>query len=66
LGIVVTQFTSSSLLVEHPLLVKYSKLRRCTFVVVTIILNFALFGYFTSNPFHYQLDPHLVPVIEYS
>jgi len=30
LGIVVTQFTSSSLLVEHPLLVKYSKLRRCT------------------------------------
>ena len=32
LGIAVTQFTSSPLSVEHPLLVKYSKLRSCTFV----------------------------------
>jgi len=35
-------------------------------IVVTDILNFALFSYFTSNAFCYQLDPHLVPVIEYS
>ena len=32
LGIVVTKLTSSPLLVEHPLLVKYSKLTCCTSV----------------------------------
>ena len=33
-------------------------------IVVTIIANFALFSYFTTDRFHYQLDPHLVSVLE--
>ena len=33
-------------------------------IVVTIILNLALFSYFTTDRFQYQLDPHLVPELE--
>ena len=31
---------------------------------VAIILNFALFGYFTTDRFHYELYPHLARVLE--
>jgi len=35
-------------------------------IVVTIILNFALFSYFTTDRFHNQVYPHLVRVLENS
>ena len=46
----------------HPSCSSYDKF---TYIIVaTIILNLALFSYFTTDRFQYQLDPHLEPELE--